>query len=174
MAAGGSQPHAWLLLPDTGPVQVRNRGKALADRGLAVEALQLLASFSGVSPTCLWFECDRPLITTQPRRSASSSEFDSQPRIPFEMSDGGGDGGGGGVTISASGVLSGLFPKLVVCTIATSCVLGFVHPVWKVVQDVPALQEPPYNPNIALAMKYSFIVVSTAASTFELQHPRPD
>ncbi len=39
---GGLQPHAWACCAPkarTGLVQVRNRGKALADWGLAVEAL---------------------------------------------------------------------------------------------------------------------------------------
>ncbi len=81
------------------------------------------------------------------------------------MSDGGGDGGGmgGGVQVSAGG-FGALYPKLLIGTIASSCVLGFFHPTWSVVQNVPELQSLPYDPRIAIAIKYSFTAVSPGLS----------
>ncbi len=80
------------------------------------------------------------------------------------MSDGGGDGGGmgGGVQVSA-----GLYPKILIGTIASSCVLGFFNPTWNVVRDVPELQSLPYDPRIALAVKYSSTAVSPGLSSFQ-------
>ncbi len=73
------------------------------------------------------------------------------------------------MTISSSGIVGSLYPKLLVGTIATSVVMGLFHPTWRVVQDVPELQAPPYNPNIVLGMKYTFTVVSSAVSTSVLR-----
>ena len=85
------------------------------------------------------------------------------PPRSLKMSDGGGDGGGmgGGVQVSA-----GLYPKILIGTIASSCVLGFFNPTWNVVRDVPELQSLPYDPRIALAVKYSSTAVSPGLSSF--------
>ncbi|KAK4248898.1 hypothetical protein C7999DRAFT_30587 [Corynascus novoguineensis] len=72
------------------------------------------------------------------------------------MSDSGGGGGVGvGVQVSCGG-LGPYISRLVVCTIAASCVLGLFYPTWRVVQDVDELHSPPYDPRIVTAVKYSF------------------
>jgi len=78
------------------------------------------------------------------------------------MSDFGG-GGGVGVQVGCGGL--GIYiSRLVVCTIAASCVLGLFYPTWRVVQYVDELHSPPYDPRIVTAVKYSFTAVSHITS----------